>query len=228
MKDRYYYINKFEEKFCTGCKSIAKTFYRQKFDWRFEFYFLGPNFISIHQNSSWLALKEFCDTNAIEYKTRIERSSAFFTKDLRAVDYILNNNDLCHTLGTVEYTSDAYNAAFDTKDQISTDVKLVSKVPDYPYLVSLGKMGWNDSPARLALTQYLVANSSSFVFKGYYADSIERMSKHVKKGIAHGMIYDGFQFYAKDFDDIMMLHLVAPGKVVKVVKLVEKRKLNES
>ena len=228
MKDRYYYINILKEKLDWRISPISKTFYKPKFDWRFEFHFNDNQYDGhqyfTHRNSDWLALKDFCDANSIKYKTRIERSCAFFTKDIQAVEYIVNNDNLLKAISSVEYTSDAYKTAFTNKDEISTDIKLVAKVPEHPYLVILGQLGWKDNPTRRSLSEYLVANKNNFIFKGYYAITIERY----KQGTASGLLYDGFQFYVKDFDDIMMLHLVAPGKIVKVIKLMEKGKINES
>ncbi len=224
MKDRYYYIDLLKKKLDWRISPISKTFYKSKFDWRFEFYF---NYIK-YIDKNWQDLKNFCDSNLIEYKTRIERSNAFFTKDLQAVEYIINNSDLCAALGSVEYTSDAYRTAFSLKDEISTDIRFVSKVPDHPYLIILGQLGWKDDENKRVVSEYLIANRNNFAFKGYSAITIERVAEAYKQGITSRFLYDGFQFYAKDFDDIMMLHLVAPGKIVKVIKLMEKRKVNES
>lgn len=230
MTDRYYYINLLEKRLGRRCGSILKTFFQTKFDWRFEFRFENSrrNWRPNRENSNWLALKEFCDSNAIEYKTRIEFSNIFFTKDLQAVEYIIKNDNLFKYLNKVEYTSDVYHNSFISKDEISTDVRLVGKVPEHSYLVILGQLGWKDNPIRRTLSQYLITNKNNFIFKGYYAITIERMLAATEQGSSPGPLYDGFQFYARDTDDIMMLHLVAPGKIVKVIKLIEKRKANES
>jgi hypothetical protein len=37
-------------------------------------------------------------------------------------------------------------------------------------------------------------------------------------------ISNGFKMYAKHPEDIMMLHMIAPGKIGKIIKLMEKNK----
>ena len=81
-------------------------------------------------------------------------------------------------------------------------------------------MGWyKNSDIRIALTKYLVDNNELFEARGYHNEILKRFRSQYLH--ANSTVYDGFVFYAADPDDILTLHLLAPGKIRKVIKLVK-------
>jgi hypothetical protein len=66
-----------------------------------------------------------------------------------------------------------------------------------------------------------------YLFKGWFQEIIFRFgsANPVANYSGHQItIGDGFNFFAKSTDDILLLHLMAPGKIRKIVKLMEKQK----
>jgi hypothetical protein len=75
--------------------------------------------------------------------------------------------------------------------------------------------------------EYLIVNRHEYFFKGYERDMLERMVAAQKnnsnpRNYYNGGMMNGFRFWAKNTDDILMFHMMAPGKIVKIVKLMEK------
>jgi hypothetical protein len=100
-----------------------------------------------------------------------------------------------------------------------TDIKFVSHLQtDFIYQVYLGGLEWKD-PCKEAITTYLCNNFNEFSFRGYYKEIIQRASR---KWGHYESVYDGFNFFAKSTEDILMLHMIAPGKIRKIVKIMEK------
>jgi hypothetical protein len=170
--------------------------------------------------AGWDKIINFCVENKIKHRHRKEGEQVIFTSDLAFLDFIISeglHKEICY----LEYTSEKYETALSNVDMISTGVKLVKKDTKFCYQVTLGHMGWyKNSEIRIALTKYLVDNSELFEARGYHNEILKRFRAQ-RKEIHISTVYDGFVFYAADPDDILTLHLLAPGKIRKVIKLVK-------
>jgi hypothetical protein len=174
----------------------------------------------------WTDLIQECERNLWSYRRRREVWGNFYTSDLDFLEHIVSNEKYSIALVSVEYTDDRYISELSNQINLDaiTDIKFVKIVPEYCYQVFLGNFEWGNDPIRRPLTDYLATNSDEFLFKGYYQELIHRF----KNGLAedhygrYSGVYDGFNFYAKSTDDILMLHMIAPSKIKKIVKLMER------
>lgn len=171
--------------------------------------------------AGWDKIINFCIENKIKHRHRKEGEQVIFTSDLAFLDFIISeglHKEICY----LEYTSEKYETALSNVDMISTGVKLVKKDTKFCYQVTLGHMGWyKNSEIRIALTKYLVDNNELFEARGYHNEILKRFKSQNRDIHANSTVYDGFVFYAADSNDILTLHLLAPGKIRKVIKLVK-------
>lgn len=227
MKDKTYYIDQF-----TSLSKPVKPFYGRwyngKFEWRIAFHFKSK-LDTCNTQQHWTELRKYCKSNNLDFRPRSEfYTQTIFTKDPRVLDYIIQNENYHSKISFIQYTADEYFSEFSKKDDISTDVKFVKDLPDYPYQVVIGNLGWKDHQSiKQALVSFLVKNRELYFFKNSNFNLIEKWETELKKKVQPNHyfgLFDGFNFFAKDFDDIMMLHYIAAGKIKKVFKLVKKEK----
>lgn len=228
------YIQKFKD---LGLKSyqmrqVDQTWYKPKFEWKIEFNFSRQDANYSHYRHSsdhrWVDLLEDCHNNEWIFRKRREVWCNIYTTDSRLLDHILTEEKYSGAIVSVEYTSDMYLS--ELTEQVCgdavTDIKFVKTVPEHRYQVYLGNFDWHD-PTKITLTEYLTTNRDVYLFKGWFQEIIVRFGsiQPVTNASGHHItIGDGFNFFAKSTDDILLLHLMAPGKIRKIVKLMEKQK----
>jgi hypothetical protein len=233
LNDKRDYILKFREQLPDWrIRRVDKAWYKQKFEWRLEFNFSASGDDARHWalDHRWRQLLEVCEANRWIFRRRREVFCTIFTSEHELLDHVLASDEYKSGIVSVEYTSDSYLTELTNQicgDAI-TDIKFVSHVPLHRYQVYLGSFEWKDSTIQ-SVTEYLVTNKDEFIFKGYYQEIIHRLHKAKEKerldkwGRYQG-VYDGFNFFAKSTDDILLLHMIAPGKIRKIVKLMERKK----
>lgn len=232
MKDKQYYRNQFREILNKPCLEYHGKWYNGDYEWRLVFDFRKEKnrYLGSLENG-WSEILHFCKMNDVKFRRRREAAQVIFTSDLIVLDYILENPNIREKLLYIEFTSDSYTKELENLDQLSTDVKIVRSVPKFRYQITLGGFGWNKKlDTRIALTEYILNNKELFDVRGYSAQVLDRARKTKGQYSQYGTtVFDGFQFYAADLDDIMTLHILAPGNIKKVTKLVAKgSKHNES
>lgn len=174
-------------------------------------------------DAGWAKIINFCVSNGIKYRHRKESEQIIFTSDPVLLDFIIAeglHKEICY----LEYTSDKYQTALSNVDMISTGVKLVKRDTKFCYQITLGGLGWyKNSEIKVALTKYLTDNYELFEARGYQNEILKRFKDHSRNISlnSYTTVYDGFVFYASDPNDILTLHLLAPGKIKKVIKLVK-------
>ena len=179
-------------------------------------------------NHNWRYMLEYLKDNNWQFRHRSEEYNVLFTSETAVIDAILANPEWIDNLVEFAYADDQYLLEFSNHSGIDaiTDIKFVKRQPEYCYQVTLGNFDWRKSEtARLDIIRYLVTNRSDFLFKGREQEIIESKVKG-RKSTAYGQnvhVYHGFRFYAKSADDIIMLHMMAPGKVISIIKLMERR-----
>ena len=225
------YIQKFKD---LGIKSyqmrqVDQTWYKPKFEWKIEFNFSHEDRkYRSYADHRWVDLLEDCHNNEWIFRKRREVWCNIYTTDTRLLDHVLTEEKYSGAIVGIEYTSDMYLS--ELTEQVCgdavTDIKFVKTVPDHRYQVYLGNFDWRD-PHQLTLTEYLSNNKDVYLFKGWFQEIINRFgtANPVANYSGHVItIADGFNFFAKSTDDILMVHMIAPGKVRKIVKLMEKQK----
>jgi hypothetical protein len=233
LNDKRDYILKFRELIPEWrTRRVDKAWYKQKFEWRLEFNFSAGGEDARHWSLDhrWRQLLEECEANGWNFRRRREIFCTIFTSDHALLDHVLSRDEYTSGIVSLEYTSDSYLTELTNQicgDAI-TDIKFVSHVPHHRYQVYLGGFDWKD-PVTQPVTEYLVDNKEEFIFKGYYQEIINRIDKaktreRVDQWGRYQGVYDGFNFFAKSTDDILMLHMIAPGKIRKIVKLMERKK----
>ena len=231
MLNKNLYIQKFKD---LGIKSyqmrqVDQTWYKPKFEWKIEFNFSHEDRkYRSYADHRWVDLLEDCHNNEWIFRKRREVWCNIYTTDTRLLDHVLTEEKYSGAIVGIEYTSDMYLS--ELTEQVCgdavTDIKFVKTVPDHRYQVYLGNFDWRD-PHQLTLTEYLSNNKDVYLFKGWFQEIINRFgSKNpVINYSGHQIVVnDGFNFFAKSTDDILMVHMIAPGKVRKIVKLMEKQK----
>ena len=162
------------------------------------------------------------------YRRRYESMANIYTSDLELLELVLNNPGYKESVYSVEYTNDKYLNVLASEAGIDavTDIKFVSHLQtEFRYQVFLGNFEWKDDHREL-VTSFLVDNMDEYQFRGYYHDILENRKKGKVRDTYYGhkpeTVYDGFNFFAKSTEDILMLHLIAPGKIKKIIKLMER------
>ena len=233
MSNKNLYIQKFKD---LGLQTwriyrADQTWYKQRFEWKIEFNFSQQdgNYARYTSDHRWVQLLRECEMLNFEFRKRREVWTSIYTSDEGFLDYILNKEEYRTAIVSLNYTNDSYLEERSTQTQLEaiTDIKFVKHVQEHCYQVYLGNFDWGNDDAKQLLTEYLATNSNEFLFKGYYQEVINRCKTNHDLEDHYGRyrgVYDGFNFYAKSTDDILMVHMIAPGKVRKIVKLMEKQK----
>ena len=227
------YIQKFKD---LGLKSyqmrqVDQTWYKPKFEWKIEFNFSRQDEIKYGRymvDHRWRELLEEFEKNEYIFRKRREVWCNIYTTDLNLLDYVLAEEKYSSAIVSVEYSSDMYLSELTEQvfGDAVTDIKFVKTVPEHRYQVYLGNFEWRDT-SRITLTEYLSNNKEVYHFKGWFQEIINRFGSYqaVRNASGHQIfVQDGFNFFAKSTDDILMVHMIAPGKVRKIVKLMEKVK----
>lgn len=208
---------------------VDKVWYKPKFEWRIEFNFSRQDSIGRHSiDNRWQTLLRECELNLWEFRRRREVWCNIYTSEIDLLEHLLTNEKYRTAIVGVEYTNEQYMNELDNQINLDsiTDIKFVKHVPEYRYQVFLGGFEWGNDSVKRPLTEYLVTNRDEFLFKGYYQEIIHRCKNNnlVDNFGRYSGVYDGFNFYAKSTDDILMLHMIAPSKIKKIVKLMERVK----
>jgi hypothetical protein len=230
LQNKQYYINEFKSKLQSWRIGTAdKAWYRPRFEWRVAFNFNEERY-DCRYSHKWRELLEICETNQWQFRRRAEGYCTIFTSELAFLDLILSSEEWIKFIAEVQYSNDTYLKEFANNAGIDaiTDIKFVARLPEHFYQVTLGNFEWRtDDSLKLSLMEYLIVNRQEYIFKGYEQEMVTRMVKaheinsNPKNYYNSGMM-NGFKFWAKSTDDILMLHMMAPGKIVKIVKLMEK------
>lgn len=207
-----HYIEQFKS-LNINCVPISKFWYKSKLMYRLEFS------ISNWKDEDWEGLLKHLKKNNIFFKKRVEHTGALFTNDETALDFILSDDVLRKKLVRFEYTDLAYIAALSRLNEadIANDVKFVKHVPDMDHVLIIGNFRWEEKELFQTVTKYILSNKQSFSYEEYTKDRI-------KSGNAY---WQNFTIYTNNLDEVMMLHIMAPGKVIKVIKLINKEEKHE-
>jgi len=230
LNDKNYYIQAFKSLLKPyQFTKVDKVWYKPKFEWRIEFNFSRQDSIGRHSiDNRWQTLLRECELNLWEFRRRREAWCNIYTSEIDLLEHLLTNEKYRTAIVSVEYTNEQYMNELDNQINLDsiTDIKFVKHVPEYRYQVFLGGFEWGNDSVKRPLTEYLVTNRDEFLFKGYYQEIIHRCKNNnlVDNFGRYSGVYDGFNFYAKSTDDILMLHMIAPSKIKKIVKLMERVK----
>ena len=230
MHNNQYYIDQFKSLVKPWNYRVAnRTWYRPRYHWRIAFDFADhenrrPSFLS----PNWRSMIDLFSKNGWNYRFRSEMLSAVFTNETALLDCILSTAEYRDKLQEVEYAGVNYLNEFEKYNGIDaiTDVKFVKRKPEHCYLVQFDKFEWRkDDPVKQAITEYILANQTEYHFTGYDRTVINRLSglSPTSTYYPQQSIHNGFRLYAKSPDDIIMLHMIAPGKITKIIKLMEKK-----
>ena len=208
-----------------------QTWYNQRFEWKFEFNFSNSG--ELHGRHSvdnrWIQLLRECEILNFEFRKRREIWTSIYTSDIGFIEHILNKEEYRTAIVSLSYTNDTYlkERSIQTQLEAITDIKFVKHAQKHCYQVYLGNFEWKEDQIKMSLTEYLAANSNEFIFKGYYQEVINRCKSKNNINNNYGRsqgVYDGFNFFAKSTDDILLLHMIAPGKIRKIIKIMERTK----
>lgn len=231
MKDKQQYIDKFASKMPTWrIREADKAWYKERFQWRLVFDFRGQS-RNWGYTSEWGAMLHVFHEKGFKFRRRAEYFCSIFTSESELLDLVLANTDWVTRICELEYAGETYLNRFNDLVGVDavTDIKFVKRMPAHPYQITFDRFDWHaDNHMREGLTEYLITNRSDFVFKGYEQVLIDRWAS-AKKTLTNQWgqyqgISNGFKMYAKHPEDIMMLHMIAPGKIGKIIKLMEKNK----
>ena len=212
------------------CRSADKAWYKQKFEWRIEFNFSEEK--RKWPDNRWLDFLNVCQMNSWVFHRRHEIFCNIYTSELSLLDFILENKEYLDGINYIEFTSDNYLSELTTAvcGEAVTDIKFVSHLQtEFRYQVFLGGFEWKETATKEAITTYLATNYNEFLFKGHHQEIINRVKQNKNEPIPnqwghYQYVYDGFNFFSKSTDDILMLHMIAPGKIRKIVKIMERTK----
>lgn len=216
------------------CHSLDTRWYKGTCEWRIAFDFrINNQFPSWGVISpDWRLLQSHFDSQNWKFRKRNDILQAIFTSDHNLLDYILSATELHNNIVEVQYTSNIYQETLDQLGvHVATDIKFVKNPTEWCYQVTLGPFDYRlgDHDVRVSLGNYLATHfETAFEAKGYYREILVRIRDEIKgkKPLISDYrpkIFDGFSFFAKDVDDIMTLIYMAPNKIKKVVKLIEKK-----
>ena len=230
LSNKLQYIQKFEAlglpKWRIRC--VDQTWYKQRFEWKIEFNFstADKSYGRYMVDHRWVQILRECEMLNFEFRKRREVWTTLYTSDEKLINHIMAREEYYSAIVSLEYSNEKYLDERSTQTGLEsiTDIKFVKHVPEYRYQVFLGHFDWNDL-SKEPLTRYLVTNKDDFEFRGYYQEVVTRFNTRSPAKDHYGRVmgvYDGFNFFAKSTDDILMLHMIAPGKIKKIVKLMEK------
>ena len=222
LQNKQYYIDEFKNKLTFNIYSQDRTWYKDRFQYRVSFVFGDNKRRASSSNGDWRAMLYHFIEKGWKFRCRTEGYHVLFTSQTEILDAILANPDWLGKIVEFGYSNTRYLTEFANYKGIDaiTDIKFLKRVPEHCYQVTLGNFNWRvDDNIRLTVTQYLATNQSDFIFKGSEKRLIEDSVKHNSSRL----IYGGFRFYAKNTDDIIMIHMMAPGKVVEIIKIMERK-----
>jgi hypothetical protein len=230
LNDTNHYLQQFKsfglEQWRIRC--VDQTWYTQKFEWKIEFNFsTNPEHRRYGVDHRWVQILRECEVLNFEFRKRREVWASIYTSDAGLLEHIISREEYRTAIISLEYTNSSYLEQRSSQTQLEaiTDIKFVKTVPEHCYHIFLGKGQWREDHIKRSLTEYLVANSNEFLFKGYCQDLITRCRKNpddLNRYSNYQGVYDSFNFFAKSTDDILLLHMIAPGKIKKIVKLMER------
>jgi len=232
LSNKNHYIQQFEKIESLPSwrvRRVDQTWYKQRFEWKIDFDFaVESDRRRYGVDNRWLQLLRECEINNFNYRRRREVWCTFYTSDSNLLDHILAREEYKTAIYSIDYANDRY--LIERENQVTldsiTDIKFVSHLQtEFRYQVFLGNFEWGKDDYKKTLTEYLAANSEEFLFKGYYQEIIHRCKHNTDIVDQFGRyrgVYDGFNFYAKSTEDILMLHMIAPGKVRKIIKIMER------
>ena len=209
-------------------RCVDQTWYKQKFEWKIEFNFsTHPEDRRYSVDNRWIQILRECEDLKFEFRKRREVWTSIYTSDAGLLEHIISREEYRTAIVSLEYTNNSYLEKRGSQTQLEaiTDIKFVKTVPEHCYHIFLGNFQWREDHIKRPLTEYLVANSNEFLFKGYYQELITRCRKNPDDLNHYGNyqgVYDGFNFFAKSTDDILLLHMIAPSKIKKIIKLMER------
>jgi hypothetical protein len=232
LQNKQYYINEFKSRVKPWRFGTAdKAWYRPRYEWRLVFDF---NEADRHWAYSpvWRQMLETFEAGSWNFRRRAEYTCTIFTSEPALLDAVLSNDQWMNCLTEVQYSDDSYLKAFTTNAGIDavSDIKFVARVPEHQYQVTLGNFEWRgEEDLKFSIAEYLLNNQHEYVFKGHEADLVKRMNDMVRRYSTnlrngHINVMNGFKFWAKNTDDILMFHMMAPGKIIKIIKLMEKNR----
>jgi hypothetical protein len=227
LQNIQYYIDQFKSllKPC-NIYSQNKTWYRPRFQYRISFNFSDKNFRTSRYAADWNNFLWYCSDNDWKYRHRTETYNVLFTSETALLDAVLVNPDYRIKVTEFMYADVNYINEFSNHKGIDaiTDIKFVKHAPEHCYQITLSNFEWRkDDITKSIIAEYLFTNRSNFVFKGIARNLIEdkaRGGRLTARGIS---IFNGFKFYSKSTDDIVMIHIMAPGKVTNIVKMMERK-----
>lgn len=231
LQNKQFYINEFKSKLKPWrVRNADKAWYRPRFEWRLAFNFNESQY-DFRYSHKWRELLQLCEASQWHFRRRAEGYCTIFTSEPAFLDLILSSEEWMKFLAEVEYSDDSYLQEFTNNAGIDavTDIKFVARLPEHFYQVTLGNFQWrDDDELKLSILEYLIANRQEYIVKGYERDMMERLIRTKKSNANLGNYYNsgmmnGFKFWAKNTDDILMFHMMAPGKIIKIVKLMEKK-----
>lgn len=199
------------------CYSRQKRWYNQRFEWRLEF--KCPRGLTSAPGINWQTWKHLIsliEELKIDFRYRSERTRCLFVNDLKALDVVLDDQHFLSNLVRVEYSDDMYLSELSKLGiSIVNDVKFVKNIPTLKFKIVLGNFNRNDSSIREELGSYIIKNSDVFHVSGVDFDLLNRRRSKV---------WTNFSCLTNTIDDIVILHMIAPGKIKKVFELLHKNK----
>ena len=208
------YLELFQEhnKLCT-LRPVQKYWYKDRFEWRLSFWFSTDQKRSSRRSVEWVNLLNHLREEGYRYRFRSESYNCLFVNNTEILDFILNSNYVNYLID-IEYTDDDYIKILSSQKSLEniTNIKFVKKITKYRYKIKFDYFDYRtDYDTRDSLTRYIKENISLFDVQGRNRNSL-----------AYRTIGNGFEMYTKSLDDIMVLHMIAPGKIASIVKLMEK------
>lgn len=228
LQNKQHYIDSFKKILPQNrrVRSVERTWYKSRYHWRLAFNFKNDHRVS-WASREWREMLEIFDHYNWQFRHRAEVNGAIFTNESALLDAVLAESKWADALVEVEYTDENYLSEFKHHADIDavTDIKFTKRPTEFIYKVTLGNFAWRtDQELRERLGEYLAANEKEYLFRGFEKDTIDNI-KNKKKYNHYGnkpAVFDGFTFYARNADDILMIHIMAANKVTKIIKYVEK------
>jgi len=229
LKNKQYYIDQFRSTIDSWrIQTVDQTWYKPRYEWRLAFDFGDPDRRHFY-TPEWREMRDYFELHNWKYRRRAECYCVIFTNELDLLDAVLHNELWKTKLKELAYANENYLHEFTKQVGIDavTDIKFVKKAPLHCYQVNFDNFDWRrtDEEVKLALTEYICTNIDEFHFIGSDQNMIQTINERKDKFDRWGNRYtigNGFKLYTKSTDDIIMLHMVAPGKISKIIKLMEK------
>jgi hypothetical protein len=135
-----------------------------------------------------------------------------YTNDVRILEWFEQSSDRCQLITDLTWTCPVWKDEVSKLPDMATNVKLVRKRPlgELTYRITFSNI-WRNDPMLQLIYDFVKGNGTTF-----------RTTHRWEHAVRRGSLYGNEYITTDDLDSALMLHLIAPGKITNITKVMER------